>query len=188
MAQMAQMAHASENPQVIIQTNMGDIVVELSPEKAPITVANFLRYVDDGYYTDTIFHRVISGFMIQGGGFSSKYIRKDTRAPILNEADNGLANQRGSIAMARTNDPNSATSQFFINTVNNTNLNHTSKSPRGWGYTVFGQVVKGMNVVDQIEKLRTGSDGPFSANVPKSPVIIISIKRVPTKESKKESK
>jgi len=163
---------AAEMPKVAIHTNHGDITIELDAEKAPKTVANFLKYVNDGYYTDTIFHRVMSNFMIQGGGFTPKFERKATRASILNEADNGLSNVRGSIAMARTSDPHSASAQFFINVVDNNPLDHTSKTPRGYGYAVFGKVIKGMKVVDTIRAIPTGASGPFPMNVPKSAVII----------------
>jgi peptidyl-prolyl cis-trans isomerase B (cyclophilin B) len=164
---------ADENaPRVRIQTNLGDIVVELNREKAPQTVANFLSYVNEGFYNGTIFHRVIDGFMIQGGGFTQDLQQKATKPPIQNEADNGLKNDRGTIAMARTNNPNSATAQFFINVVNNDFLNHRNKTTRGWGYTVFGKVVEGMDVVDKIRKTPTGPSGPFRQDAPKTPVVI----------------
>jgi len=169
---------AAENPRVDIKTSQGDIVVELYPDKAPKTVANFLQYVDDGFYTDTLFHRVIDGFMIQGGGFTPQFERKPTRPPIINEADNGLKNERGTIAMARTFDPQSATAQFYINVVDNPNLDFKDKTPRGWGYTVFGKVIKGLNVVDAIKSQPTGPGGPFQRDVPRTPVIIQSISRV----------
>ncbi len=149
-------------PTVEIKTNKGIIVVELNQEKAPNTVANFLQYAKDGFYSGTIFHRVISGFMIQGGGMDKNLNEKTTRAPIKNEADNGLANTVGTIAMARTNDPHSASSQFFINVANNAFLNYTEKSERGWGYAVFGKVIKGMDVVEKISHLPTdGGDVPI---------------------------
>ncbi len=166
---------AAEAPQVKIETNMGDIIVLLEPDKAPKTVANFLTYVKDGFYSNTIFHRVISNFMIQGGGFTTDYQRKPTRAMIENEADNGLSNVRGSIAMARTMDPHSATAQFFINVKDNNFLDFTSKSPRGWGYTVFGRVIKGMDVVNRIRSVATGPGGPFPSDAPQEPVIIKSM-------------
>jgi cyclophilin family peptidyl-prolyl cis-trans isomerase len=166
-------------PKVRIQTNMGDIVVELNREKAPQTVANFLSYVNDGFYNGTVFHRVIDGFMIQGGGFTQDLQQKSTKPPIQNEADNGLKNDRGTIAMARTNNPNSATAQFFINVVNNDFLNYRSKTTRGWGYAVFGKVVEGMDVVDKIRKTPTGPSGPFRQDVPKTPVVIQSVSVVP---------
>lgn len=159
-------------PRVKVETSLGDFVLELNQEKAPKTVANFIAYVQSGYYENTIFHRVIDGFMVQGGGFTPDYKRKMTEAPIMNEADNGLSNTRGSIAMARTNDPHSATAQFFINVKNNTNLDHTNKTPRGWGYTVFGRVVKGMSTVDKIRKVETGPGGPFPTDAPRQQIII----------------
>jgi len=163
---------ADVNPVVEIQTSMGNIEVELYQDKAPKTVKNFLSYVNEGYYNGTIFHRVINNFMIQGGGFTEDYKKKKTSPPIKNEADNKLKNLKGTIAMARTSNPNSATAQFFINTVNNTFLDYSAPTRRGWGYTVFGKVVKGIDVVDRIEKLKTGSGGPFSKDVPKVPVVI----------------
>lgn len=168
-------ATAFAGPMVKLQTNMGDIVVELNKEKAPKTVDNFLAYVKDGFYNGTIFHRVIDGFMIQGGGFTQNMEKKGTKAPIPNEADNGLKNDKGTIAMARTSEPNSATAQFFINVVNNDFLNFRSKTPRGWGYAVFGKVVQGMEVVDKIRKIPTGPQNPFPKDVPQSPVIIESV-------------
>lgn len=153
--------NALAQPTVEIKTNKGSIIVELNQDKAPNTVANFVKYANDGFYTGTVFHRVISGFMIQGGGLDKNLNEKETRAPIKNEADNGLANNIGTIAMARTNDPHSASSQFFINVANNNFLNHTEKSERGWGYAVFGKVVKGMDVVDKIARIPTdGGDVP----------------------------
>jgi cyclophilin family peptidyl-prolyl cis-trans isomerase len=168
-------SHAAENPSVKIQTNHGDIILELYPDKAPKTVANFLQYVQDGFYTNTIFHRVIRDFMIQGGGFTPRFERKETRPPVINEADNGLKNQRGTIAMARTADPHSATAQFFINVVDNGFLDFTDKTPKGWGYTVFGRVTKGMEVVDTIRALQTGPGGPFARDVPQSSAIILGV-------------
>jgi len=157
---------------VKLQTNLGDIVIELNQEKAPQSVANFLGYVNDGFYNGTIFHRVIDGFMIQGGGFTENMQKKGTKAPIQNEANNGLRNDRGTIAMARTNAPHSATAQFFINVVNNDFLNYRSSTSRGWGYTVFGKVVQGMDVVDKIRKIPTGPSGQFPKDVPQAPVVI----------------
>ena len=149
------------NPIVEIKTNKGTVLVELNPQKAPNTVANFLQYVKEGFYSGTIFHRVIAGFMIQGGGFDKDMNEKPTHDPIKNEADNGLNNTIGTIAMARTGDPHSATAQFFINVANNGFLNYTDKSERGWGYTVFGKVIKGMDVVEGISHLPTdGGDAP----------------------------
>jgi len=160
------------NPKVRMETTKGTVIIELYPDKAPKTVENFLRYVEAGKYDGTIFHRVIKGFMNQGGGFTPDYKKVDTFAPIMNEADNGLKNTRGTIAMARTGDPNSATNQFFINTVDNTFLNHTSKTPRGWGYCVFGTVVDGMDVMDRIAKVPTGPGGRFQKDVPQEQIII----------------
>ena len=178
LTMVTQITRAADNPIIKIQTNHGDIYVELNAEKAPKTVANFLRYVEEDFYTNTIFHRVIRSFMIQGGGFTPTFERKPTNAPVLNEADNGLSNERGSIAMARTSDPHSATAQFFINVVNNNSLDHTNKTPRGWGYTAFGKVTKGMNVVDTIRGLPTGAGGPFPRDVPKSSAIILGISHI----------
>lgn len=163
------------NPQVTLDTSKGEIVLELYPDKAPATVANFLTYVQDGFYNGTVFHRIIPNFMIQGGGFDQQYQKKDARDAIQNEADNGLGNDRGTIAMARTGDPHSATAQFFINTVDNTPLNHTGKNPRGWGYAVFGKVIKGMDVVDAISATPTGLGklhGYPARDVPTTQVII----------------
>ena len=157
---------------VKLETSEGNIVLELDITRAPLSVLNFMKYVKSGFYDGTIFHRVIENFMIQGGGFTPEMERKTPNAPILNEADNGLKNLRGTIAMARTNDPHSATAQFFINTVDNPFLNHTSKTPRGWGYTVFGRVVKGMKVVDKIRNQRTGPNGPFRSDVPLKMILI----------------
>ncbi len=168
--------NAFAQPTVEIKTNKGSIIVELNQDKAPNTVANFMKYANDGFYTGTVFHRVISGFMIQGGGLDKNLNEKETRAPIKNEADNGLANNIGTIAMARTNDPHSASSQFFINLANNAFLNHTEKSDRGWGYTVFGKVVKGMDVVDKIAKIPT--DG---GDVPTQTIMIESVTVLPNK-------
>ena len=160
------------HPRVRMTTNLGDIVLELDRDKAPKTVENFLRYVNEGFYDGTIFHRVIDGFMIQGGGFTPNFQKKPTHAPIENEADNGLRNKIGTIAMARTNDPHSATSQFFINVANNGFLDFRDKTRRAWGYAVFGRVVEGMDVVDKIRRSPTGSGGPFRKDVPRTPVII----------------
>jgi peptidyl-prolyl cis-trans isomerase B (cyclophilin B) len=156
---------------VKLATTMGDIVLELYPDKAPVTVDNFVQYVKSGHYDGTIFHRVIDGFMIQGGGLDAKMNEKRTRAPIKNEADNGLKNEPYTIAMARTSDPNSATSQFFINVANNSRLNFTSKTPSGWGYAVFGKVIEGKDVVDKIKALPTTTKGIYQ-NVPQTPVTI----------------
>lgn len=162
---------------VILHTNFGDIKLELNAEKAPETVANFLRYVKKGHYDNTIFHRVIDGFMIQGGGFEPEMKEKDTAGPIENEADNGLKNVTGSIAMARTMDPHSATAQFFINVADNDFLNHTGKDAQGWGYAVFGKVVDGMDVVERIKSVLTGDSG-FHQNVPVENVVIESAELV----------
>jgi cyclophilin family peptidyl-prolyl cis-trans isomerase len=162
----------ASNPRVRMETTKGVVVIELYPDKAPKTVENFLRYVNAGKYDGTIFHRVIKRFMNQGGGFTPDFKKVETFAPIKNEADNGLKNKRGTIAMARTGDPNSATNQFFVNTVDNTFLDHTGKTPRGWGYCVFGTVVDGMNVMDRIAKVPTGASGPFQQDVPLEDIVI----------------
>lgn len=156
---------------VILHTNMGDIKLELDQAKAPVTVENFVQYVKDGHYDGTIFHRVIGNFMIQGGGFDKDMKQKPTKAPIKNEANNGLKNEVGTIAMARTQDPHSATAQFFINVTDNSFLNFSSESRQGWGYAVFGKVVEGMDVVNTIKNVKTTSYG-FHENVPVNPVII----------------
>ena len=152
---------ADANPKVEMETSKGKIVIELFPDKAPETVKNFLNYVETKYYDGTIFHRVIPNFMIQGGGFTTDMKRKSAGAPIKNEADNGLKNERGTIAMARTGDPHSATAQFFINAVNNDFLNHKSKTQQGWGYVVFGKVITGMDVVDAISAVKTVTRGSY---------------------------
>ena len=164
-------AHAA-NPQVEMKTNRGTIVIELYPDKAPATVENFLRYVKSGFYDGTIFHRVIPGFMIQGGGYTADFNKKDTDKPVKNEAENGLKNEAGTVAMARTGDPHSATSQFFINVADNDFLDFRSPTMRGYGYTVFGKVIKGMDVVDQIATSPTGNGGPFPKDVPVNTVTI----------------
>lgn len=158
-------------PKVKLETTLGDIVIQLNPEKAPITSQNFLDYVNAGFYDGTIFHRIIPGFMAQGGGFGTDFEEKETRAPIKNEADNGLKNIGASVAMARTSIPDSATSQFFINYVDNSFLDHTSPTPPGWGYAVFGQVVEGMDVVNKMESVPTGSRGGHQ-NVPATDIVI----------------
>ena len=175
---VAMAQQAVDNPQVTLHTNQGDIRLELYPQEAPISVANFMQYANDGYYDGTVFHRVISHFMIQGGGMTLvedeeevRVIPKPTREPIVNEADNGLKNERGTVAMARTNEINSATSQFFINVELNRSLDHTGKEDsRSWGYAVFGRVVDGMDVVDDIRFVETGP-----RDVPHEPVIIESV-------------
>ncbi len=165
-------------PKVVIQTSMGDITLELDSDKAPKTVANFLQYVDDGYYDGTIFHRVMSNFMIQGGGLTPDMVKKETRAPITNEADNGLRNKLFTIAMARTGEPHSATSQFFINVKNNSSLDHREKfSSRSWGYAVFGRVVDGIDVVGAIKSVKTEVRSG-RANVPLETVMIKKVSRI----------
>jgi peptidyl-prolyl cis-trans isomerase B (cyclophilin B) len=156
---------------VQLETSLGNIVLELNAEKAPKTVENFLAYVKSGQYDGTVFHRVINGFMIQGGGFEQGMKQKPTKEPISNEANNGLKNDEYSIAMARTNDPHSATAQFFINVNNNDFLNHSTPTPQGWGYAVFGKVVEGQNVVDLIKQVKTGNRG-FHQDVPVEDVVI----------------
>lgn len=161
----------TKNPEVLLETSSGDILLELYPDKAPKTVENFLKYVDEGFYDGTIFHRVIPNFMIQGGGMDAKMKEKPTHEPIPNEADNGLKNERGAIAMARTADPHSATAQFFINHKDNDFLDHKEKSQDGWGYAVFGKVVDGMDVVDKIAKVKTRTAG-IHGDVPVDMVLI----------------
>ena len=156
---------------VLLSTSLGEIKIELYDKEAPETVSNFLGYVNDGFFDGTIFHRVIAGFMIQGGGFNPEFKQLQTRAPIRNEADRGGKNDRGSIAMARTSDPHSATAQFFINVVDNDFLNHRNQTTQGWGYTAFGRVVEGMDTVDSIATAQTGSRGMFQ-DVPKDTVVI----------------
>lgn len=156
---------------ITLHTNFGDIVLELDFDKAPKTAANFKEYAESGFYDGTIFHRVIDGFMIQGGGMDAEMNEKATRAPIENEADNGLTNDNGTVAMARTQDPHSASAQFFINVKDNNFLNHTSKDIQGWGYAVFGKVSDGMDVVEKIKGVQTGSHG-FHQDVPVESVVI----------------
>ena len=165
-----------DNPRVDLETSKGKIVLELYVDKAPQSVKNFLAYVDAGYYDGTIFHRVIPDFMIQGGGFTAEMKKKRTQPPIRNEADNGVRNERGTIAMARTQDPHSATAQFFINTKNNAFLNHKSKSAQGWGYAVFGRVIEGIGVVDAISNVKTVTRGGYR-NVPAEAIVIVRAKR-----------
>lgn len=167
-----QLAQAG-NPKVKLETSKGDIVIELYPDKAPKSVANFLQYVNDGGYDGTIFHRIIKGFMNQGGGFTVDYKKVETRDPIPNEAFNGLKNLEYTVAMARTGAPHSATNQFFINTADNAALDHKEKSMRGWGYTVFGKVIEGQNIVGAISRVQTGPGGPFAKDAPRTPIIII---------------
>ncbi len=165
-------------PRIALETSKGVILIELYPQKAPETVKNFLSYVDAGFYDGTIFHRVIPNFMIQAGGFTAEMKRKSTEAPIPNEADNGLKNDRGTLAMARTQDPHSATAQFFINTVDNDFLNHKGKSGQTWGYAVFGKVVQGMDVVDAISGAKTTKSG-MMRDVPVETVLIVTARRQP---------
>lgn len=167
----------NNNPQVLIETSMGNIMLELFPQKAPKTVENFLRYVNEEFYDGTIFHRVIPNFMIQGGGFTPNLQKKLTHEPIKNEARNDLRNRIGTIAMARTNDPHSATAQFFINVSQNTMLDFREKTTRGYGYAVFGRVIQGMKVVNTIRSVRTTSQNGMR-DIPKEPVIIIKVRQV----------
>ncbi len=170
-AAFAVSVHAAD-PKVELKTTAGTIVIELYPDKAPKTVENFLRYVNDGYYKGTIFHRVIPGFMIQGGGFTPDYKQKPTRDPVTNEAANGLHNTVGTLAMARTSDPHSATTQFFINVADNAFLDYRAPNPRGFGYCVFGKVVEGMDVANKIVAAPAGPGGPFPTDVPQTQVVI----------------
>ncbi len=171
--ELAAASMTGDSNMVVFSTSLGDFTVELDWEKAPITVDNFLTYVDDGFFDGTIFHRVIPGFMVQGGGFTEDMGRKPTRAAIKNEAENGLKNERGTLAMARTSDINSATAQFFVNLKDNTFLDHSS---RDFGYAVFGKVVEGMDVIDKIAAVKTATRGG-SQNVPVEPVVIQSARR-----------
>ena len=172
-----QFANAA-NPKIKMETSKGTMIIELYPDKAPITVANFLSYVNSGAYDGLIFHRVIKGFMNQGGGFTTDYKKVDAKDPIQNEADNGLKNLEFTIAMARTGQPHSATNQFFINTSDNYALDHTGKSMRGWGYTVFGKVIEGQNVSGAISRAATGPGGPFSKDVPRTQIIITKVTEI----------
>ena len=156
---------------VKLTTTLGEIIIQLNTEKAPVSAANFLTYVNEGFYNGTVFHRIIPDFMAQGGGFDTSFNQKAVHAPIKNEADNGLKNTRGTLAMARTNDPNSATAQFFINYKDNAFLNHTGKNASGWGYAVFGEVIEGMDVVDAMAKQATGNRGGHQ-DVPKTDIVI----------------
>ena len=162
---------------VVFETDLGAFEITLDEERAPKSVANFLRYVDEGHYTGTIFHRVIPGFMAQGGGYDASYEKKSVHEPVENEADKTRKNTRGTVAMARTNDPNSATAQFFINVADNAFLDHTAKSGSGWGYTVFGEVTSGMDVADKMVASPTGSGGPFAKDAPQTVIAIKSAKR-----------
>jgi len=169
---LASLNAGAANPQVELKTSLGAIVVELDADKAPLTVENFLQYVKDGHYDGTVFHRVIPGFMIQGGGFTTDFKEKPTRAPVRNEAGNGLRNATGTLAMARRPDPHSATAQFFINVSDNNSLNFRFPTQEGYGYTVFGKVVKGMDIVQRIVQVPTGPGPAPHANVPVKPVLI----------------
>ena len=169
-------AQAQDKPRVEMKTSQGTVLIELYPDKAPKSVANFLAYIKDGFYNHTIFHRVIDNFMIQGGGFTQDMKEKPARAPIENEAKNGLKNAVGTLAMARTNDPHSATAQFYINLIDNRSLDHPSFD--GWGYAVFGKVTQGFDVVQKIGKTRTGVSGMYR-DVPQTPVIIESVRLLP---------
>ena len=173
---LASVAQAKEKPRVELDTTLGKIVIELEEDKAPISVKNFLQYVDDKFYDGTIFHRVIDGFMIQGGGFTADLQRKETRPPIKNEASNGLKNKRGTLAMARTSHPDSATAQFFVNVIDNVGLDRPK--PDGHGYAVFGQVVSGMDVIDKLRVAKTGPKGPFGRDCPQTTVEIKTARRV----------
>jgi len=166
-------ASTAGSPKVVLHTNQGDITIELYPDKAPKTVDNFEQYVKDGFYNGTVFHRVIPTFMIQGGGWTKELTRKHTRAPVHNEANNGLSNLKYTVAMARTADPHSAAAEFFINTVDNPRLNYTADTNSlTWGYCVFGKVVAGQDVVDKIKAVPTGAQGPLPSDVPTTPVLI----------------
>jgi peptidyl-prolyl cis-trans isomerase B (cyclophilin B) len=165
------------DPVVEVSTNHGTFVIALDPAHAPKSVANFLRYVDAKHYEGTLFHRVIPTFMVQGGGFDQQLEKKPVSAPVQNEADNGLRNKRGTVAMARTGDPHSATAQFFVNVTDNAFLDHQAKDGAGWGYTVFGTVIEGMDVVDKIKGVKTGASGPFSKDAPLEPVVIHHVRR-----------
>ena len=162
---------------VEVVTDRGNFVIELDAAKAPLTVANFLAYVDAKHYDGTLFHRVMANFMIQGGGYDASYEKKPTRDAVKNEASNGLKNTRGTVAMARTNDPHSATAQFFVNVVDNGSLDHSAPEGAGWGYAVFGKVTSGMDVVDKIKSEKTGPAGPFAKDAPQNPVTITTIRR-----------
>jgi cyclophilin family peptidyl-prolyl cis-trans isomerase len=165
------------DPLVEVSTNLGTFVIQLDPAKAPKSVENFLAYVDAKHYDGTIFHRVIPTFMAQGGGYDQQMEKKPVRPSIQNEADNGLKNKRGTVAMARTGDPHSATAQFFVNVVDNAFLDHTAKDGTGWGYAVFGKVTEGMDVVDKIKGVKTGASGPFSKDAPEDQVVIRTVRR-----------
>lgn len=182
LAMLLSAATASAAPWISMNTNYGEIVIELDEVRAPETVDNFIKYVNSGFYDGTIFHRVIAGFMIQGGGFTADFQQKPTRSPIASESQNGLKNQRATIAMARTNDPHSATAQFFINVVDNDALNPNGADK--YGYTVFGAVKKGMDVVDKIAQMPTGAGGIFEQDVPQSPVLIEKVRVIDAPDAK----
>ena len=164
-------------PIVDVVTNQGTFSIQLDPAKAPKSVANFLEYVDADHYANTIFHRVIPTFMVQGGGYDAQYERKATKPGVQNEADNGLKNTRATVAMARTGEPHSGTAQFFVNVTDNVFLDHTAKDGQGWGYAVFGKVIEGMDVVDKIKGVKTGAAGPFPKDAPQTLITIESVKR-----------
>ena len=170
-------ATPTSGPEVLMRTSLGDIKIRLFPDKAPVSVENFLQYVNERFYDGTIFHRVSEGYVVQGGGFTANFAKKETRGPIKNEAGNGLSNRRGTVAMARVNIVDSATSQFFINVADNTFLDHKNETTRGYGYAVFGQVISGMEVVDRIASVKTGTQGPFPTECPLENVVIVSISR-----------
>jgi cyclophilin family peptidyl-prolyl cis-trans isomerase len=185
LALLASLSAAAAGPQVEMKTSLGVIVIELDAEKAPATVENFIQYVKDRHYDGTVFHRVIPGFMIQGGGFDADFKQKAARKPVKNEAANGLKNDVGTIAMARTGDPHSATAQFFINVADNASLNFRFPTPEGYGYTVFGKVTKGMDVVQRIVKVPTGPGPAPHRDVPVKPVVIESVKLLDAKPAAK---
>ncbi len=162
---------------VVIETDLGDIEVELFDEKAPKSVANFLQYVEAGHYAGTVFHRVIPGFMAQGGGYDGEMQKKPVKDPVENEGDNGIKNERGTLAMARTSEPHSATAQFFVNVKDNAFLDHTAKDGSGWGYAVFGKVTTGMDVIDKIVGVKTGAKGPFTKDAPQENIMIKGVKK-----------
>jgi peptidyl-prolyl cis-trans isomerase A (cyclophilin A)/peptidyl-prolyl cis-trans isomerase B (cyclophilin B) len=170
----AEVTAPANNPKVLLHTSMGDITVELYADKSPKTVENFLQYAKEGFYDGTVFHRVINNFMVQGGGMTKDLVEKRKHAPIRNEANNGLSNLRGTLAMARTPDPNSAAAQFFINVVDNKALDYKADANGTitWGYCVFGKVVSGMDIVDKMKAVETGPQGPFQSDVPKTPIVI----------------
>jgi len=171
-ADAVKQAQQKGNPVIALHTNLGTLHLELFPEQSPKSVENFVKYVEDNFYDGTIFHRVIEGFMIQGGGLDLRLEKKKTREPVLNEADNGLLNDKFTVAMARTGAPHSATAQFFINTADNEFLNHKAKEPSGWGYAVIGKMIGGMQIAEWMSKAPTGPAGPFPSDVPVTPMVI----------------